>query len=113
MEKKFRYFIAIPVKEMESKHLGYYLKQTRELLNIKQCKVTEKTIHSDSTISDLERHCKNPYFHTIQNYLNALGVELYALVPAEVLTSDDDVESEEIMMVQITLEELVKIKKSA
>ena len=83
MEKKFRYFMAIPLSDLDSKHPGYHLKKVRRLLNVKQCKVAENTDHCDSTISDLERRRKNPKFYTIQLYLKALGVEFYAFALPE------------------------------
>lgn len=113
MEKKFRYFIAIPLSELESKHLGIFLKETRDLLDVKQCRIIEKTPHCDSTIIDLERRCKNPYFQTIQNYVKALGAEFYAFVPADALVSDVDVLKPELLLVKITPEELINIRKSA
>ena len=113
MNKKFRYFIAIPLTELESKHLGIFLKETRVLLDMKQCRLIEKTPHCDSTISDLERQCKNPYFQTIQNYLKGLGVEFYAFVPADTLAADAAFLKTELLLVKITPEELIEIRKSA
>ena len=112
MEKKFRYFMAIPLSDLESKHPGYHLKKVRNLLDVKQCKVAEKTEHCDSTISDLERRRKNPKFYTIQNYLKALGVEFYAFVPADGFSSVTEQEKSEFILVQITHEELMQIRKS-
>ena len=113
MEKKFRYFMAIPLSDLDSKHPGYHLKKVRRLLNVKQCKVAEKTEHCDPTISDLERRRKNPKFYTIQSYLKALGVDFYAFVPADGLTSGNDSDKSEYILVQITHEELIQIRKSA
>ena len=113
MEKKFRYFMAIPLTDLEAKHPGYYLKRVRKLLDVRQCKVAEKTEHCDSTISDLERRRKNPKFYTIQNYLKALGVEFYAFVPADDFSSVTEQERSEFILVQITHEELIQIRKSA
>ena len=113
MEKKFRYFMAIPLSDLESKHPGCHLKKVRNLLDVKQCKVAEKTEHCDSTISDLERRRKNPKFYTIQNYLKALGVEFYAFVPADDFSSVTEQERSEFILVQITHEELMQIRKSA
>ena len=113
MEKKFRYFMAIPLTDLEKVHPRHHLKEVRKLLNVKQCKVAEKTEHCDSTISDLERRRKNPKFYTIQSYLKALGVEFYAFVPADGLTSGNEPDKSEYTLVQITHEELMQIKKSA
>ena len=113
MEKKFRYFMAIPLSDLESKHPGYHLQKMRKLLDVKQCKVAEKTEHCDSTISDLERRRKNPKFYTIQSYLKALGVEFYAFVPADGFSSASEQEKSEFILVQITHEELMQIRKSA
>ncbi|MBQ3172376.1 MAG: helix-turn-helix transcriptional regulator [Mailhella sp.] len=113
MEKKFRYFMAIPLSDLESKHPGYHLQKVRKLLDVKQCKVAEKTEHCDSTISDLERRRKNPKFYTIQSYLKALGVEFYAFVPADGVSSAINQEKSEFILVQITHEELMQIRKSA
>ena len=113
MEKKFCYFMAIPLSDLESKHPGYHLQKVRKLLNVKQCKVAEKTEHCDSTISDLERRRKNPKFYTIQSYLKALGVDFYAFVPADGLTSGNESDKSEYILVQITHEELIQIRNSA
>ena len=113
MEKEFRYFMAIPLSDLDSKHPGYHLKKVRRLLNVKQCKIAENTDHCDSTISDLERRRKNPKFYTIQSYLKALGVEFYAFVPADGLTTVNDPDKSEYILVQITHEELMRIRKSA
>ena len=113
MERKFRYFMAIPLTDLESMHPGHHLKEVRKLLNVKQCKVAEKTEHCDSTISDLERRRKNPKFYTIQSYLKALGVEFYAFVPADGFSSAIKQEKSEFILVQITHEELMQIRKSA
>ena len=113
MEKKFRYFIAVPITDVESNHIGYHLKRLRDFLDVKQCAVIAHTAHCPSTISDIERHRKNPKFYTIQNYIKALGAEFYAFVPADFLSADMDLTSSRFMMVQISPEELVKIKKSS
>ncbi len=113
MEKKFRYFMAIPLTDLETKHPGHHLKRVRELLNVKQCQLTEKTTHCDSTISDLERRRKNPKFYTIQSYLKALGVEFYAFIPADGLASVIEQDKAEFILVQITHDELMQIRKSA
>mgnify|MGYP003490669267 CR=1 FL=1 len=113
MEKKFRYFMAIPLSDLESKHPGYHLQKMRKLLDVKQCKVAEKTEHCDSTISDLERRRKNPKFYTVQSYLKALGVEFYAFVPANDLAIEAEQSKFEFILVQITHEELMQIRKSA
>ena len=113
MEKKFRYFMAIPLSDLDSKHLGYHLRKVRRLLNVKQCKVAEKTDHCDSTISDLERRRGNPKFCTIQSYLKALGVEFYAFVPANDLAIEAEQSKFEFILVQIPHEELVQITNSA
>ena len=113
MEKKFRYFMAIPLSDLDSKHLGYHLKKVRRLLNVKQCKIAENTDHCDSTISDLERCRKNPKFYTIQSYLKALGVEFYAFIPADGFASVSKEDKTEFILVQITHEELMQIRKSA
>ena len=113
MEKKFRYFIAIPLADLEAKHPGHHLKSVRKFLNVKQCRVIEKTEHCDSTISDLERHRKNPKFYTIQNYLKALGVEFYAFIPADGLATVIEQDKSEFILVQITHDELMQIRKSA
>ena len=111
MEKKFRYFMAIPLSDLDSKHLGYHLKKVRRLLNVKQCKIAENTDHCDSTISDLERRRKNPKFYTIQSYLKALGVEFYAFVPANDLSVDGERFKASLQLVRITSDELMQIKK--
>ena len=72
-----------------------------------------KTGYCDSTISDLERRRKNPKFYTIQSYLKALGVEFYAFVPADGFASDFALNKSEFILVQITHEELIQIRKSA
>ena len=113
MEKKFRYFIAVPITDLESNHIGYHLKRLRDFLNVKQCAVTEHTVHCPSTISDIEGHRKNPKFHTIQNYIKALGAEFYAFVPADFLSAEMTLTNSHFMVVQISPEELVKIKKSS
>ena len=113
MEKKFRYFMAIPLTDLETTHPGHHLKRVRKLLNVKQCRVTEKTEYCDSTISDLERRRKNPKFYTIQSYLKALGVEFYAFVPTDGFASDFELNNSEFVLVQITHDELMQIKKSA
>ena len=104
--------MAIPLSDLESKHPGYHLQKVRKLLDVKQCKVAEKTEHCDSTISDLERRRKNPKFYTIQNYLKALGVEFYAFVTAVGFSSVTEQEKSEFILVQITHEELMQIRKS-
>ena len=73
MEKKFRYFIAVPITDVETNHIGYHLKRLRDFLDVKQCAVIAHTAQCPSTISDIERHRKNPKFYTIQNYIKALG----------------------------------------
>lgn len=113
MEKKFRYFMAIPLTDLETKHPGHHLKKVRKLLDVKQCQLAEKTEHCDSTISDLERCRKNPKFYTIQNYLKALGVEFYAFVPADGLDTDSEHIKSKFVLVQITHEDLLQIKASA
>ena len=105
--------MAIPLSDLESKHPGYHLQKVRKLLDVKQCKVAEKTEHCDSTISDLERRRKNPKFYTIQSYLKALGVEFNAFVSADGLTSGNEPDKSEYILVQITYEELIQIRKSA
>lgn len=113
MEKKFRYFIAVPITDLESAHIGHHLRRLREFLDIKQCAAAANTEHSPSTISDMERHRKNPKFCTIQSYVKALGAEFYAFVPAGFLSADMDLTNSRLIMVQISPEELVKIKKSS
>ena len=105
--------MAIPLSDLESKHPGYHLQKVRKLLDVKQCKVAEKTEHCNSTISDLERRRKNPKFYTIQNYLKALGVAFYAFVPADGFFSASEQERSEVILVQITHEELIQIRKSS
>ena len=105
--------MVIPLSDLDSKHPEYHLQKVRKLLDVKQCKVAEKTEHCDSTISDLERRRKNPKFYTIQNYLKALGVEFYAFVPADGFSSVTKQEKSEFILVQITHEELMQIRKSA
>ena len=105
--------MAIPLTEMESNHPGYHLKKVRQLLDVKQCKIAEKTEHCDSTISDLERRRKNPKFYTLQSYLKALGVEFYAFVPADDLAIETEQSKFEFILVQIPHEELVQITTSA
>lgn len=105
--------MAIPLSDLDSKHPGYHLKKVRRLLNVKQRNVAEKTDHCDSTISDLERSRGNPKFYTIQSYLKALGVEFYAFVPADGLASVNEPDKSEYILVQITHEELMQIRKSA
>ena len=113
MDKEFHYLMTISLTELESNHLGYYLTLTRKLLNIKQCRVIEKTLHCDSTIIDLERQFKNPYFHTLHNYLKAIGLEFYAFVNADNLLPRTELSETPLMLVQVTPDELSKIKKNA
>jgi len=113
MDKEFHYLMTISLTELESNHLGYYLTLTRKLLNIKQCRVIEKTPHCDSTIIDLERQFKNPYFHTLHNYLKAIGLEFYAFVNADNLLPRTELSETPLMLVQVTPDELSKIRKNA
>lgn len=113
MEKNFRYFMAIPLSGLEQNHIGYYLKKARKILNLKQCRIAEKTMHHDSTISDLERYGRNPNFYTIQNYVKALGAEFYAFIPANDLSVDGEQAKASFQLVRIAADELMKIKETA
>ena len=113
MEKKFRYFLAIPLSNLEQNHIGYYLKKARKILNLKQCRIAEKTMHHDSTISDLERYGANPNFYTIQNYVKALGAEFYAFIPVNDLSVEGELSKSDFRLVRIASDELMKIMESA
>ena len=112
MEKKFRYFIAVPITDLDSNHIGQHLKRLRKFLDVKQCTVAEHTEHWASTISDIERHGENPNFLTIQNYVKAIGAEFYAFVPADFLSSEAELTRTRFVLVQISQEELTKIKEN-
>ena len=113
MVKDFRYFIAVSITDLDANHIGYHLKRLREFLGEKQRKVTDNTNHCPSTISKMEKRGVNPQFNTIQSHMKALGVEFYAFVPAKFLSAKLDLEHPEFMVVQITPEELRKIKEQA
>ena len=113
MVKDFRYFIAVPITDLDAKHIGYHLKRLREFLGEKQRKIIENTSHCPSTISKMEKRGVNPQFNTIQSYIKALGAEFYAFVPANLFAAEFVSKHPEFIVVQITPEELRKIKEQA